>query len=203
MTPPIRFRTTVGLVEPDGAGYTVTLDGGRARHFSHVVVASGLRRERPGRVDGCAGGAGVPSRCGGDRVADFPFLPSDAAPLMVGPMRLFRRIVMPGHERMFFVGFVRPRGAWAPVVLAQARWVAEVVVGGITLPGRSRMADALITDERALGHRLRHVPHPTVEIDDHRYRRQLQRDRDRARRPAATRQAPPRTAAAAPAPTRC
>ncbi|MFD1663064.1 flavin-containing monooxygenase [Streptomyces caeni] len=107
----------------------------------------------------------------------FPFLPQESTPVMVGPMRLFRRIVMPGHERMFFLGFAKTLSAITPVAEAQAEWTADLIEGRTRLPGREAMLAEIAADERKVRRRYSATPRLTVELDVYRYLRQLLRDR--------------------------
>ncbi|MER6633302.1 NAD(P)-binding domain-containing protein [Streptomyces sp. NPDC000987] len=107
----------------------------------------------------------------------FPFLPEELTPVMVGPMRLFRRIVMPDHEGLFFLGFAKTLSAITPVAEAQAEWTADLIEGRTRLPGREAMLAEIAADERRVRRRYSATPRLTVEVDVYRYLRQLLRDR--------------------------
>jgi dimethylaniline monooxygenase (N-oxide forming) len=127
--------------------------------------------------------------CTGFRFS-FPFLPPELTPVMRGPMSLFRRMVMPDHPGLYFLGFLKPLSAITPVAEAQAEWVADLVEGRCALPPRQRMAAGIAADERRIRRRYSATPELTVEVDVYRYQRQLARDRRRLRRPAAARPLP-------------
>ncbi|MFF3594516.1 flavin-containing monooxygenase [Kitasatospora indigofera] len=109
----------------------------------------------------------------------FPFLPAALTPVMTGPMRLFRRVVMPGHDGLFFLGFAKTLSAITPVAEAQAEWTADLIEGRTRLPGREAMEAEIAADERKVRRRYSATPRLTVELDVYRYLRQLLRDRTR------------------------
>jgi Predicted flavoprotein involved in K+ transport len=132
--------------------------------------------------------------CTGFRFS-FPFLPPGLTPVMTGPMTLFRRMVMPDHPGLFFLGFVKPLSAITPVAEAQAEWVADIIEGRAALPSRAKVLKDIAVDERRIRRRYSATPRLTVEVDVYRYLRQLSRDRRRMRRSAAPRPVAVRPAA--------
>ncbi|MEV4515491.1 NAD(P)-binding domain-containing protein [Dactylosporangium sp. NPDC049525] len=124
--------------------------------------------------------------CTGFRFS-FPFLPPSLTPVMTGPMRLFRRIVMPGRPGLYFLGFVKPLSAITVQAEAQAEWIADLIDGTTVLPGPDDLAAEIAADERRVRRRYTATPRLTVEIDWYRYLKQLARDRRRLAAPAGIR----------------
>lgn len=114
----------------------------------------------------------------------FPFLPPELTPVMTGPMQLFRRIVMPEHDRLYFMGFAKTLSAITPVAEGQAEWVADLIEGRTRLPARAGMDREIAQDERLISSRYSATPKLTVELDVYRYLKQLERDRARKLRVA-------------------
>ncbi|MDG6110512.1 NAD(P)-binding domain-containing protein [Dactylosporangium aurantiacum] len=133
--------------------------------------------------------------CTGFRFS-FPFLPPSLTPVMHGPMRLFRRIVMPGRPGLYFLGFVKPLSAITVQAEAQAAWIADLIDGTTVLPAPDDLAAEIAADERRVRRRYTATPRLTVEIDWYRYLRQLARDRRRLAAPAPTAAHPTKEAAA-------
>ncbi|MEU5099600.1 NAD(P)-binding domain-containing protein [Streptomyces sp. NPDC020996] len=157
-------------------GYLPAVKAGR------IVVRPGIERFDGGNrvrfTDGSAEEFDAIVWCTGFRFS-FPFLPEELTPVMVGPMRLFRRIVMPDHEGLFFLGFAKTLSAITPVAEAQAEWIADLIEGRTRLPGREAMLAEIAADERRVRRRYCATPRLTVEVDVYRYLRQLLRDRRR------------------------
>ncbi|AUG75556.1 monooxygenase [Kitasatospora sp. MMS16-BH015] len=172
-------------------GYLPAVKAGR------ILVRPGIERFEGGRqvrfTDGSVAEVDTILWCTGFRFS-FPFLPPELTPVMTGPMRLFRRVVMPGHDRLYFLGFAKTLSAITPVAEAQAEWVADLIQGRTRLPDRQRMAAEIAADERRVRRRYSATPKLTVELDVYRYLRQLLRDRRRHLVPGGPVQTPaPRT----------
>ncbi|MER6328195.1 NAD(P)-binding domain-containing protein [Streptomyces sp. NPDC001034] len=146
-----RIAVRPGIERFDG-GHRVRFTDGSVEEFDAIVWCTGFK-------------------------FSFPFLPKELTPVMVGPMRLFRRIVMPDHEGLFFLGFAKTLSAITPVAEAQAEWTADLIEGRTRLPGREAMLAEIAADERRVRRRYSATPQLTVELDVYRYLRQLLRDR--------------------------
>ena len=106
----------------------------------------------------------------------FPFLAPDVFEVRDHEVALYRRMVVPDRPGLFFVGLVQPIGPTIPLVEIQARWVAGVLAGAVTLPGRAAM-DAEIAAHRAkLKKTYVDSARYTLEVDYREHARALQRD---------------------------
>ncbi|HEV7808160.1 MAG TPA: NAD(P)-binding domain-containing protein, partial [Solirubrobacteraceae bacterium] len=71
-----------------------------------------------------------------------PFLPPDVLPTGT-PFAMYRHVVHPVAENLFFIGFVQPLGGFWPVSEAQAQWVAAMLRGTVPRPGAEWMRAAI------------------------------------------------------------
>jgi dimethylaniline monooxygenase (N-oxide forming) len=84
----------------------------------------------------------------------FPFLPAGIPATVDGKLALYRLVFPPGVPKLAFVGMTRVSGPVFPVAELQARWVAAVFAGRVSLPSAEAMRaeiDGRITRARALG----------------------------------------------------
>lgn len=96
----------------------------------------------------------------------FPFL--DPAVFAVKDReapRLYRRIAAVDRPGLFFVGLVQPIGATIPLVEIQARWIAAVLSGRITLPPPGAMAEEAAAHWRQVQGRYVDSARYTLEVD--------------------------------------
>ena len=70
---------------------------------------------------------------------DFPFLPSGVPPRIDGALALYRLVFPSGIAGLAFVGMTRVLGPVFPVAELQARWVAAVLAGRVSLPPPAAM----------------------------------------------------------------
>ena len=64
----------------------------------------------------------------------FPFLPLGIPATVHGALALYRLVFPPGVDRLAFVGMTRVSGPVFPIAELQARWVAAVFAGRVSLP---------------------------------------------------------------------
>lgn len=111
----------------------------------------------------------------------FPFLDQSVVAANGAELPLYRRMVAPGVEGLFFVGMFDAPGGLLPIVEAQGRWIAHLLRGNLTLPPAARMWKAIDAAERRTRQRFPHESARTVWCDPHAYRRLLLRDVARAK----------------------
>ncbi|WP_312163771.1 FAD-dependent oxidoreductase [Phenylobacterium sp.] len=98
------------------------LDGG------HVVFADGSRL--PADLVLCATGYRL----------SYPYLDPAVADTRAGDLRLFKGVVAPDREDLFFVGVSRPTGSFWPIAEVQAQFVAAMLSGAYRPPPRAARA---------------------------------------------------------------
>jgi dimethylaniline monooxygenase (N-oxide forming) len=108
----ISIRPNIAMLEGDA----IVFSDGTREAFDAVIYATGYK-------------------------TSFPFLaPEIFAVPEAGMVDLYRRMTPPNQPGLFFAGLVQPIGPTIPLVEIQARWIASVLAGQITLPGISEMA---------------------------------------------------------------
>ncbi|MEA2661929.1 MAG: hypothetical protein QOH08_1501 [Chloroflexota bacterium] len=121
----IALRPALVGFDPDGAIFA----GGGRTDADAVVLATGYR-------------------------AEFAFLPSGVPEVVAGALALYRLVFPPGIPGLAFVGLTRVSGPVFPVAELQARWVAAVFSGRVTLPDGGEMRreiEGRIGAARAIG----------------------------------------------------
>jgi hypothetical protein len=110
----------------------------------------------------------------------FPFLDPAIFQVEDGrPPALYRRIVAVDHPDLFFAGLVQPIGPTITLVEVQARWMAGVIAGHITLPDRDAMMREVEHHRARVAARYVNAARYTLEVDFRDYVRDLARDMQR------------------------
>lgn len=141
----IRVRPDVRLLDGD---HVVFADGAR-EPFDVVVYATGYR-------------------------ASFPFLAPDVFAVRDGaPVRLYRRITALDQPGLHFIGLVQPVGPTIPLVEIQARWLAAVLAGRLTLADAASMEAEVAAHHRNLARTYVASARYALEVDYKTYAGQL------------------------------
>jgi Flavin-binding monooxygenase-like len=111
----------------------------------------------------------------------LPFMSSSLLSANGHDLPLYRRIVPPGLDGLYFVGFVDAPGGLLPVVETQGQWIAAVLTRQLRLRQPQRMWQALKRAERRTRQRFPQESSRSVRCDPHAYRRLLQYDLRQAR----------------------
>jgi len=121
--------------------------------------------------------------CTGYKIS-FPFLDHQLLdPSGDNRIELYRRVVHPELDGLYFIGLVQPLGAIMPIAELQSEWVADVVQRRVTLPGRGEMVGEIARDQAAMRKRYVASKRHTIQVDYWPYLRQLQQERERRRTP--------------------
>jgi cation diffusion facilitator CzcD-associated flavoprotein CzcO len=131
-------------------------------------------------VDGTSESIDTIVWCTGYRIT-FPFLDDSVIGTAGNQVSLYRRVVHPEREGLYFIGLVQPLGAIMPIAERQAEWVADLLQGRAALPPPARMRRAIERDDRALRKRYVASTRHTIQVDFHAYMRELARERKRRR----------------------
>ena len=134
-------------------GRSVRFADGTAAEYDSVILATGYRLA-------------------------FPFFDEPvAAQLDVddNTIPLYRHIVPPKLDRLYFIGLVDPHAGHPPVVEAQAEWIADVVTGRLSIP-----KGVLDPPQRRVVERFPRLRPNSLLIDRFGYPRLLGADRRRA-----------------------
>ena len=123
--------------------------------------------------------------CTGYKIS-FPFFDHQLLdPSGDNRIELYRRVVHPQLDGLYFIGLIQPLGAIMPIAELQSEWIADVVEGKVSLPSRSEMAQQIAQEQRAMRKRYVASKRHTIQVDYWPYLRQLKLERERRRTPAA------------------
>lgn len=129
--------------------------------------------------------------CTGYKIT-FPFFSPDLLDAPDNRLSLYRRVVHPRLDRLYFIGLVQPLGAIMPLAEAQSEWVADLLQGRVGLPSRPEMEEVIRREDERMRNRYVASPRHTIQVDFFPYLRTIQRERRRGgtgRSPLAARRA--------------
>ncbi len=103
----------------------------------------------------------------------FPFFDEPALTPVENRFPLFKRMVKPGFETLFFLGLAQPLPTLVNFAEQQSKLVAACLAGKYSLPGRKDMEAIIAKDEEThLGHFYQSARH-TMQVDFNIYVRDL------------------------------
>jgi cation diffusion facilitator CzcD-associated flavoprotein CzcO len=135
-------------------------------------------------ADGSAVEADVVVYCTGYKIS-FPFLAEDVQRADDNHVDLYRRVVSPRHPGLYFIGLVQPLGAIMPLAEEQSHWVADIISGVVDLPSVPEMRAQIASYDTALRRRYVASKRHTIQVDFHKYRSEIRKERLTRRRAAA------------------
>ena len=107
----------------------------------------------------------------------FPFLPEHLGRGQGWEFPLYRRILSPDVPGLAFIGVLEPGPGLFAIVERQSEWLAEVISGRVTVPGRGPMWDAINAGgERGSRRQFATTGRHTILCNRHAYLRTLARD---------------------------
>ena len=124
--------------------------------------------------------------CTGYRIV-FPFLTEDLVTAEDNRIPLYRRVVHPYREGLYFIGLIQPLGAIMPIAEEQSKWVADLILGEAALPDREAMRKAIEHDDSKMARRYVASKRHTIQVDFLPYMRAIERERRRGRKLAGAR----------------
>jgi cation diffusion facilitator CzcD-associated flavoprotein CzcO len=127
-------------------------------------------------VDGSAQEIDVVVYCTGYRIS-FPFLDDRVLRAGDNHVDLYRRVVDPDHPGLYFVGLIQPLGAVMPLAEEQSHWVADLVTGTAALPSYDDMRREIRVYDESLRKRYVASKRHTIQVDFHKYRAEIERER--------------------------
>ena len=102
--------------------------------------------------------------CTGYKIT-FPFLDAAVIDAQDNDIALYRRVVDPSHDGLYFIGLVQPLGAIMPLAEAQSEWVADLLEGTATLPAADEMRREIGAYKRGLARRYVASKRHTIQVD--------------------------------------
>ncbi|MDQ2622088.1 MAG: NAD(P)-binding domain-containing protein [Actinomycetota bacterium] len=118
--------------------------------------------------------------CTGYRIT-FPFLDQNLVSTRDNQVDLYRRVVSPDHDGLYFIGLIQPLGSIMPLAEKQAEWVAELVAGEGALPDRTEMVREIALEQSRMKRRYVTSRRHTIQVDFEDYLRALSKERARSR----------------------
>ena len=182
--------TDYGLPRPDHgvleAHPTVSDDLLTRLGHGDITVKPNLDRFEGSKVffvDGTAVEADVVVYCTGYKIS-FPFLAEEILSSDDNHVNLYRRVVSTEHPGLYFIGLVQPLGAIMPLAEEQAHWVADLVAGEVDLPPVAEMRAQIAAYDESLRRRYVASKRHTIQVDFHKYRSEIRKERLTRRRAA-------------------
>jgi cation diffusion facilitator CzcD-associated flavoprotein CzcO len=116
---------------------------------------------------------------------NFPFFDDPALqPDAQHRFPLFKRMMQPGIDNLFFMGLAQSSPTIVNLAEQQSRLVAEYLTGSYGLPGVAQMRAIIERDDAASLAQYYSSPRHTIQVDFARYVRDLQRELDAGRKRA-------------------
>ena len=126
-------------------------------------------------VDGSSVAADIVVYCTGYKVT-FPFFDEDFIAAPDNDLPLFRRVVKPGVDNLFFVGLLQPLGAIMPLAEVQSKWICEYLRGNCPLPPVAEMQRQMARERAKMFKRYTKSKRHTMQVDFREYREAVERE---------------------------
>jgi hypothetical protein len=172
-----------GLPEPDHklgqAHPTVSADFlNRVAHgeIVHKPAIASLDGDSVRFADGSAEPVDLIVWCTGYKVS-FPFFDPDFISAPDNDLPLFRRVLKPGIDNLFFLALLQPLGATMPLAEAQGRWIASYLRGEYHLPTVAEMQADVDRERARMFKRYVASKRHTMQVDFDNYLYELGRER--------------------------
>jgi cation diffusion facilitator CzcD-associated flavoprotein CzcO len=111
----------------------------------------------------------------------FPFLSKEIIDPLNNEISLYHQVVHPDQPGLYFIGLVQPWGAIMPLAEAQAKWVAEILLGATGLPSREQMLREIQQHRSAMARRYTRSARHTIQVDFYPYQQLLAKTARRGR----------------------
>ena len=137
-----------------------------------------LEGDRVRFVDGSTEEIDVIVYCTGYKIT-FPFFDPELLDVPDNQVPLYRRVVHPDLDGLYFLGLVQPLGAIMPLAELQAEWVADLLEGSAGLPPSAEMWEVIRREDERMASRYVRSKRHTIQVDFYPYMRTLERERQR------------------------
>ncbi|WP_448529595.1 NAD(P)-binding domain-containing protein [Raineya sp.] len=88
---------------------------------------------------------------------------------------LYKHVIHPEHNNLFFIGLVQPLGAIMPLAEVQSEWVARILKGKSKLPSKEAMLADIEGYKEKLRKRYKASPRHTIQVDFYPYKNMIKR----------------------------
>ncbi|MGH2907109.1 MAG: flavin-containing monooxygenase [Solirubrobacterales bacterium] len=120
-------------------------------------------------IDGTSVEADVVVYCTGYKVM-FPFFADDFISAPDNDLPLFKRVVKPGLDNLFFIGLLQPLGAIMPLAEVQSKWICAYLRGDAPLPSEPEMTRDMQHEREKMFKRYTKSKRHTMQVDFREYR---------------------------------
>jgi len=173
-----------GLPKPDHklahAHPTVSSDLLPRLGHGDITVKPNIKRFAGGRTveftDGTREELDLIIYCTGYKIT-FPFFDASVIDATDNRVPLYRRVVHPRHDGLYFVGLLQPLGAIMPLAEAQSEWIADILERKTKLPSRERMWEVIRREDARMAKRYVASKRHTIQVDFLPYMRAIARER--------------------------
>jgi cation diffusion facilitator CzcD-associated flavoprotein CzcO len=121
--------------------------------------------------------------CTGYRIS-FPFFDPGFFAAPGNELPLYRHMILPGIDNLFFVGFFQPLGAIFPLAEQQAILATDYLLGKVAFPPKAAMEQDVLRERETMARRYVQSKRHTIQVDYHPFMRQLKRDQQAGARRA-------------------
>ena len=136
-------------------GKTVVFEDGTEQDFDMIIYATGYK-------------------------VTFPFLKNQSFDVSeTNDFRLYKKVVHPDFQGLFFLALIQPLGAIMPLAEVQSKWIAKILNGECPLPNREEMLKSIENDKFAMAKRYKESPRHTLQVDFHPYKESIEREMKR------------------------
>ncbi len=88
---------------------------------------------------------------------------------------LYKHVIHPEHNNLFFIGLIQPLGAIMPLAEVQSEWVARILKGKSKLPSKETMLADIEGYKKKLYKRYKASPRHTIQVDFYPYKNMIKR----------------------------
>jgi dimethylaniline monooxygenase (N-oxide forming) len=103
----------------------------------------------------------------------FPFLKDEVVSVIDNVFPLYKKVVHPEWQNLFFIGLIQPLGPVMPLAELQASWVVKLIKGEVALPDKKFMLREIDSDRREMIKRYGTSSRHTLQVDFYPYQRLL------------------------------
>jgi hypothetical protein len=140
------------------AGRQITFTDGSSEEFDVLIGATGYR-------------------------IDLPFLAPEILSVKDNQLDLYKRIIAPGWNGLYFFGFINITTALNLAFEYQARWITAIETGNVTLPAAEKMHEAVRRKRDWMRQTFKQTLRHTLEEEHLTYFAELRVPKDQARYP--------------------
>ena len=91
-------------------------------------------------------------------------------------IRLFKKVIHPDFENLYFVGLLQPLGAIMPLAEIQAKWIANLINKKANLPSNDLMKKEIEKETTKLKERYKSSARHTLQVDFHAYKTEIEKE---------------------------